>query len=256
MIRFSIIAVLFLSIVSCAPYKAGKPGRVDGEKVVRDYSGIAEQRSGLFQSAAYLIDLRINDDGKKFSVTTEAYFSGDSVGFYGRGYVGKGAFKGSVINDLVTIYFSSENEYFSGPLAELNSGAVCSRPGEVLLYVLSLLSGGVEASEIDGFANFYDTPRRFEYQDGRFDRTVFLNKKRLPKKEKLIDQNCGDSIVVNYGSHSTKYPFYKTNDILYYNSNYNFRARGFVREQQYNIEIKERKFEVDIPATADRIESI
>jgi hypothetical protein len=253
MMRFSIIVVLCLSIVSCAPYRAG---RVDGKKVIRDYSDISIQRSGLFQSAAYLIDLRINDDGKKFSVTTEAYFSGDSVGFYGRGYIGKGAFKGNIIHDLVTIYFSSENEYFSGALAELNSGAECSRPGEVLLYVLSLLSGRVETSTVKDFAVFYEKPRRFEYQDGRFDRTVLLNKRRLPKEEKLIDLNCGDSIVVNYSSHSTQYPFYKTNDILYYNSNYNFRARGFVREQQYNIQIKKRKFEVDIPPSAQRIESI
>ncbi|MFH1699254.1 MAG: hypothetical protein ABIE07_01600 [Candidatus Zixiibacteriota bacterium] len=248
-----IIAILCLMAISCAPYKAG---RVNADKIIQGYSNNIEQRSGQFQSAAYLIDLRINDDGKKFSVTTEAYFSGDSVGFYGRGYVGRGAFKGNVINDMVTIFFSSENEYFSGSLADFNSGAECSRPGEVLLYVLSLLSGRTDIYEIEELAIFYESPRRFEYQDGRFSRTVFLNKKSLPKKEKLIDAICGDSIVVNYGLHSTKYPFYKTNDILYYNANYNFRARGFVREQQYNIQIKNRKFEVDIPASARRVESL
>ncbi|MEE9441687.1 MAG: hypothetical protein V3V99_03370 [candidate division Zixibacteria bacterium] len=253
MTRFSIIIVWCLIIVSCTPYKAG---RIDDKKVIHDYSSNVSQRSGQFRSAAYLIDLRINDDGKKFSVTTEVYFSGDSVGFYGRGYVGKGAFKGNVINDVVTVYFSSENEYFSGQLAELNSGSECSSPGEVLLYVLSLLSGRIDTYEVDDFAVFYDNPWRLKYQDGRFDRTILLNKRRLPKKEKLIDSNCGDSIVVNYGSHSTKYPFYKTNDILYYNDNYNFRARGFVREQQYNIQLKKRKFEVVFPASARRIESI
>ena len=74
-------------------------------------------RARQFQSAAYLIDLRINDNGRKFSVSTELYFSGDSIGFYGRGYLGKGAFKGNVINDIVTVYFKSRNEYFTAPLA-------------------------------------------------------------------------------------------------------------------------------------------
>jgi hypothetical protein len=200
------------------------------------------------------MDLRVNDDGQKYSISTELYFSGDSVGLYGRGYLGKGAFKGNIINGMVTIYFSRQNEYFTGPLADIGHGAECAGPGEVLLVALSLLTGKDEAENSDDFV--YPSNREVKYHSGRFDRTIKLRQGGFPKSEKLIDPACRDSIVIKYYSFSRKYPFYKIEDALYYNETHNFRAKSFIREQKYNIDLKPKKFIVNIPPSAVRLESL
>ena len=218
------------------------------------YRLLTDMRGGQFRSAAFLVDLRVNDDGKSYSVTTELYFSGDSVGFYGRGYLGKGAFRGQIIDDIVTVYFNRQNEYFTGPPADIGRGADCASPGEVLLLVMSLLTGrrGPESGE----HLMMPSKREICYVSGRFEKTVSLDKQGYPQSEKLIDPACRDSIVIQYHSPGRQFPYYKVQNALYYNGKFNFRARGFIREQKYNIDIGSSKFAVDIPASAVRLDSL
>ncbi|MEZ5359578.1 MAG: hypothetical protein R3F48_12235 [Candidatus Zixiibacteriota bacterium] len=244
---------VLLLLFACTPKNHTK---VKPEHGSFDYFALTQQRAKLFQSAAYLIDLRINDAGTKYSITTEVYVSGDSTAFYGRGYVGKGAFKGHVVNDVATIYFRSENEYYSGPLGNLGNGAECSSPGEVLLYVLSLLSSSNSIDKSNPPVGLKTKKNAIEYLDGRFDHTIRLEDGLFPKKEILVDKTCRDSIVINYMDAGRSFPFYKVEDALYYSGLYDFRARGFVREQQYNIDIKQSKFELDIPSSATLLDRI
>lgn len=221
-----------------------------------DYFALTRQRAKLFQSAAYLIDLRIDDAGTKYSIVTEVYASGDSTGFYGRGYVGKGAFKGNVINGVATIYFKSENEYYSGPLDNLGNGAECSSPGEVLLYVLSLLTSKNIIDESTEVVGLKIKKNRISYLDGRFKHSVRLTDGLFPKREILVDAICRDSIDLRYMDEGRGFPFYKVEDILYFNGQYDFRAKGFVREQKYNIDIGPSKFELNIPSSATLLDRL
>jgi hypothetical protein len=246
--RIAVTTAFLLLIISCGP-----PPPI-GRQTLKDYRLIAQMRGDQFRSAAYLIDLRVDDDGERYSVNTELYFSCDSVGFYGRGYLGKGAFRGQIINDTATILFSQQNEYFSGPLADIGRGAECASPGEVLLVMLSFMSGRSETE--NGQKVVYPANDEIGFRAGRFEKTARLDDKGYPHWEKLIDTACGDSIVLNYYSFSRAFPFYRVEDVLYYNELFNFRARGFIREQKYNIDIGTGKFTVEIPPEADRLKSL
>ncbi len=248
------IIVVLAFLQSCTPPPSSVPSPTLDKDTLKDYRLISSMRGEQFRSAAYLIDLRVNDAGEKYSINTELYFSGDSVGFYGRGYLGKGAFKGNIIDDAVTVYFNQQDEYFSGPLADIGSGAECSSPGEVLLVVMSLLTGKTDWENPDNFK--YPSRNEVSYHSGRFEKTVVLDKKGFPESEKMIDPMCKDSIFIKYQDSNRKFPFYKVQNVLYYNELFEFRARGFVREQKYNIDIGSRKFDVNIPASASRIDSI
>jgi hypothetical protein len=241
--RVLFICGVAIIVASCAP----PPPPVD-------YEAIRRQRADVFQSAAYLIDLRVDDHGRKFSVTTEVYFSGDSVGFYGRGYLGKGAFRGHIIDDTVTMYFAGENEYYSAPMAQIGADAGCAAPGEVLLFALSLLSGSERA--ITGGGAIHSDPGEISFADGRYQRRISLDASGFPESETLVDPDCGDSIAIRYDGNNRRFPFYKVQEATYINENADFRARGFVREQKYNIPIGPKKFVVVIPTTARRLESI
>ena len=246
--RLAVIIPVIILIVSCTP-----PPRI-GKNTMEGFRLISDMRDEQFRSAAFLVDLRVNDNGRSYSVTTELYFSGDSVGFYGRGYLGKGAFRGQIIDDIATIYFNGQNEFFTGPLANIGHGADCASPGEVLLLVMSLLTGKGGRENPEHFT--YPSKKEIRYFTGRFEKTVMLDKQGYPKSEKLIDPACRDSIVIQYYSPGRQFPFYKVQNALYYNGEVNFRARGFIREQKYNIDIGPKKFAVDIPASAVRLDSI
>ncbi len=246
----SVLAVFL--IASCGPLRRPQPIT---ETTRTSYEMITGLRQKRLQTAAFLIDLRVNNAGEKYSVTTELYFAGDSIGLYGRGYLGKGTFKGQIINDVAMVYFSSSNEYYSSPLTDAQVLEVeCATPGEALLSVLSLLAG--KATFPDNAGVIYPSRQDIRFQSGRFDRTVRVDDEGFPESEKFIDAPCGDSIVINYYMHSREFPFYQVTDMLYYNTRYDFRARGFIREQKYNIDLPERKFSVDVPPDAVRLESL
>ena len=261
--RLVILGLVCLALASCT-HKT-KTATVDEQRRPHestkqsqsfDFLNLSTLRTKQFTTAAYLIDLRINDAGKKFSIATEAYFSGDSSAFYGRGYIGKGAFKGNIINDVITIYFMSENEYYTGTISELDNGADCTAPGEVLLYVFSLMSGRDRVDPGENPVGLTIKKQQIQFQEGRFEHTIKLKEGLFPEKEILLDRICQDSIVFNYGSHSREFPFYGVEDILYFNGINDFRAKGFVREQKYNIDIKQSKFEVTIPTSATLLDRI
>ena len=254
---FIFVFILFL-FLSCTPppqreQTPPQPPPLEDD-TLEDYQTITVMRDRNFRSAAFLIDLRVDNDGEKYSVNTELYFSGDSVGFYGRGYLGKGAFRGNIIDDSVTIFFNRQKEYFFGPMDDIESRGDCASPGEVLLLVMSLLTGKKEIKVSDDI--FYPSERVIKYTSGRFEVTAMLGEKGFPESEKLIDPICKDSIVLGYYSFNRQFPFYKVQDALYYNGIFNFRARGFIREQKYNIDIKPGKFMVDIPGDAIRLNSL
>lgn len=249
--RYIVAIIIALALLqSCTP---PPPPPVDKD-TLKDYRQISSMRGENFHSAAYLIDLRVDDAGSKYSINTELYFSGDSVGFYGRGYLGKGAFKGNIIADVVTIYFNQQDEYFSGPLADIDRGSDCSSPGEVLLVVMSLLTG--RADVVNPQDVIYPSRNEVRYRSGRFEKTISLDMKGFPETEKLIDPVCKDSIFIKYQDSSRQFPFYKIQNVLYFNELYEFRAIGFVREQKYNIDVGSRKFEVNIPGSAARLDAI
>lgn len=239
--------LVFAFINSCSP-----PPPLDSDEAKTAYINLLRERTEAFQSAAYLIDLRINNQDNKFSTMMELYFSGDSVGFYGRGYLGKGTVKGNIINDIITVYFPDSREYFRNSLAELNLDADCANPSEVLFYVLSLLSS--RNSDIL-MGSVFVRKNELQYQENRFFGTIYLKDRTYPKREKLVDVACGDSIVVRYMHHDDEFPYYDVRDILYCNSQKRFRSKGFIREQKYNIELPEAKFRINLPANAVRIDS-
>ena len=184
------------------------------ESAISDCRAIFKVRADSFRSAAYLIDLRVNNAGKKYSVMTELVFSGDSIGLYGRGYLGRGAFKGYIIRDTIVLYFASENEYYSTTLTRLDLSGDCARGGEAMLFALSLLSGWTDpAMDRDSLRVVGNWA---SYKMGRFTGTLLLTRQGYPRSEVLTDNSCHDSINISYGLFESDFPFYQTLEFVAY----------------------------------------
>ena len=247
MFRLFGVIILVVVVLSCAP-----PRPID-EGATAAYRQLYAARAEQLSSAAYLVDLRLTSGGRKYSVTTELYYSGDTIGIHGRGLFGKSAYRGRLIDDTAVVYFPAENQYFSAPLVTDERFDSCDRSGEVLLYVLSLLGG---ASGDTAVSSIRPSSEWGKYQSGRFDIQVRLTDKGYPRQEIRVDHQCGDSIAITYRSEESRFPFYRPHEILYANKKTNFRAKGYIREQKYNIAIPVKKFVVTVPANAARIDSL
>jgi len=245
--RLAGIGIVIVMLASCAP-----PPPID-QATLANYRLMTELRRDQFRTAAYLIDLRVDDNGEKYTVKTEVYFSGDSVGIYGRGYLGKGAFKGNIIDDSVTVYFPSQNEFFASRVEEFGRDSDCPDRGEALISALSMLSGHDAIAKSDDIVA--QSRRDIRYRTGRFARTVRLNGDGFPESGILIDSACGDSVDIKYSYQSRQFPFYQPMEMKYSSRIHNFRANGYIREQKYNVPLSEAKFTVTIPPSAARLES-
>jgi hypothetical protein len=75
--------------------------------------------AGKIRAEAYLFDSRIKHDGRTTSVRLDLYRTDTLIGFAGRGYLGKGAFKGWITAESLLVYMPRSNEYVHEAIAEL-----------------------------------------------------------------------------------------------------------------------------------------
>jgi hypothetical protein len=87
------------------------------------------------QVEAYLFDARLKRDGKPTSVRLRLLDRGNLMALGGRGYLGKGALKGWLSEDSISVYFPSTNEYLYESINSLIDSSVCEEfTGELNLY--------------------------------------------------------------------------------------------------------------------------
>ena len=78
------------------------------------------------RAEAWLFDARIWRDGKPTSFRLEVYRTDSVTALSGRGYLGKGAMKGTISNDSLYVYFPRSNEYLYESAGSLLDAMGCS----------------------------------------------------------------------------------------------------------------------------------
>lgn len=76
-------------------------------------------RNSRIRAEAYLFDARIKHDGRTTSVRLDLYRTDTLIGFAGRGYLGKGAFKGWIAAESLLVFMPRTNEFMQEAIAEL-----------------------------------------------------------------------------------------------------------------------------------------
>lgn len=108
--------VALVALIGCGSGRSGalKPleqiGAIVEDKIVCD---------------AYLYDVKHVQDGKPTSIRLDCYRIDSVMGFAGRGYLGKGAFRGRVTVDSLCIYFPSTNEFVYDAVTGVLDGEHC-----------------------------------------------------------------------------------------------------------------------------------
>ena len=182
---------------------------------------------------AYLFDLKIYQEGRKNSVRLDIYWNGDSLGFYARGYLGKGVMKGILTGDALLVYFPTENEFYSGRI-------------ESLLVNNCFEEMPFERMIVDLFGM---TPDRIEYSFGKFYLNI-LEEKKGERKYELVAYDCLEKIELEYDWHENRFI---PEQINYAKDDGSFKFEAKRRKYRLDIGLPADKFEVSIPQTAARI---
>jgi len=182
---------------------------------------------------AYLFDIKINRQGKKNSVRLELYQVGDTMSFFARGYLGKGVMKGLLSRDSLIVYFPTENEYYTGKVADLVDNPCLNTTGiEDLIIEL-----------------FQGTPADSGYSDGRFYVTVLKEEPAL-HQYRLQSTSCPEGISLEYKLDGGRFVL---NEIQLRTDDKFFEFAAHRRNVRLNVEISPEKLHLDIPETAARI---
>ncbi len=182
---------------------------------------------------AYLFDLKIYRHGKKNSVRLDIYRTGGKLGFFARGYLGKGVMKGVLTADSILIYFPTEKEFYAGPIEGLLPGN-CMDGFQFDRFILDL---------------FYQTPDKLEYALGDFYMTVLADKSKK-KKYRLESKACPEQFEMEYDFKGNRFIPKK---IRFDKADGSFKLISERRKFRTDIDLPDDKFTVEIPDNAFRI---
>lgn len=120
---------------------AGKSGQMSD-------SGREEAPAGKVLTNGYLYDAKLTRHGKPTSFRLELFATDSVVALGGRGYLGKGALRGRMTADSLTVYFPTTNEFVVESLAGLLGSSHCT--GEVGSFdALDMLRRRVDQMQFD-----------------------------------------------------------------------------------------------------------
>ena len=101
-------------------------GCAGGTHIGEQYqSGGEVSTQAKINAVAYLFDVKYIHDGTRNSFRLEIYHTDTLAGLAGRGYLGKGALKGWLSEDSLSIYFPTVHEYIYEPVGAVLSGQEC-----------------------------------------------------------------------------------------------------------------------------------
>ncbi|MCX6829989.1 MAG: hypothetical protein NT002_12030 [candidate division Zixibacteria bacterium] len=182
---------------------------------------------------AYLFDVTIVRQGKKNSARLDVYQQGDSISFFARGYLGKGVMKGLLEKESLTVYFPTENEFYSGRLSALVNDRCADsvRFEELILALFRKIPSLVEAApEYFYLTATKETPQEVAYR--------------------LESKSCQGGIGLKYDFTGGRFAL---SEISYLSDKGDFRFEARRRNVRLNIKLPADKFVIPIPSTAARI---
>lgn len=114
--RFGCAGLLLLCLASCA----------GNRQTISQQEQIIEMGEGDIRVDAYLFDCRLKRNGKLNSFRLDLFVTDSMAAFYGRGYLGKGVFRGVLRNDSLYVLFPTTHEYLMEAVPTLLHSGDCA----------------------------------------------------------------------------------------------------------------------------------
>lgn len=193
----------------------------------------AEQNGGL-KSFAALYRVKLSRDGKIDDFRVELFSRGDSLlSLYVRGFLGKSVLKATLEHDSLTAYFPSQDAAYIGKRQDLEVGELESA-GDIIAFLVHLFHGGLIAPDTSRW-NYY-----VEEKGSRLD----LN---------LTNSELASSLKARFLTNNEHFPYIKLVELNLVSKDDRLRIHLETHDTDFNREIPDSKFEIEIPPRTDMV---
>ncbi len=220
MMAFSTIALLGLLLGCGMPYQ---------ESPVDERTAMAA--TGKVPAEAYLFDCKLVRDGKRTSLRLEVFQTDFALALGGRAYLGKGALKGRLTADSLTVYFPTRKEFVDEAIYDVMASSACP----------------FSLGDIDILRLFRNLPDSLEL--GRQIRVVSNYEKRKRPTFYVSMEGCLWQIKLTYDLQPDGWRIRKFS----YTDGERLSLRASRREYRASARVKASKFFVRVPPGAVRI---
>ena len=188
--RTTIGGFILLVLVGCSSPQKAHTGRELSSDV----------RADKIRAEAWLFDARVWREGKPTSFRLEVYRTDSITALSGRGYLGKGALKGTIRNDSLYVFFPRTNEYLYEAAGSLLDAMDCSdvSPRVDILALLTDVPDSVDGLENVEVTTSYldpDRPTFVLYSRGcPWQLDLKYDKRKVGWRLKAFEFNSGDGV--------------------------------------------------------------
>lgn len=232
--------LVFLCIIAVGAHLGCGSGRNTGLKPSEQIGAIVGDK---IVCDAFLYDVKHVQDGKPTSIRLDCYRVDSVMGFAGRGYLGKGAFRGRVTRDSLVMYFPAANEFWAGRLDSLasasdDSGACIATLQNALVSILDP-SGATLSRE-----SWLSTSEGDTFSGSPISEHSTQQGREAPVLRQYHKGPCHMDV------------WYRTYQGIYCASSLEikdgrgFRITGMLRERRFSVKVTLDKFEPRIPYDA------
>jgi hypothetical protein len=223
------------------------------------------------RNSAYLVEVKLKTPDLKKKFKLEIYCQADSMSFYSPGFMGKGTFKGIVYGDSLRFYLPSEKAFYEGLWYDLTEPDL-KHWKDLFMMTIDLFNGKLSpANDAKAPNRCYDNNYDLSGQNKNWCWNYKLNKKKLVKAQfKWWEPMWSGepSVVINLKTVNRRidFPYFNIKHTIIEAWQWTAMDSSkkatkstikidFIR-QKYNIDIPREKFELYIPASAERLEGL
>ncbi len=225
-----LIAVAAAFLLSCAT-----PGTFTNRpEDIRYLQSLIDKQEGELTSYAALLRVKASRDGKLDDFRTEIFSRNpDQLSLYVRGFLGKSAFKAVARRDSLLFYFTDSREYFLGTFEDLAIDAMRGSD-HILSAVRTLFRGSLEIPS-DSLWDFH-----LKRQGESFTLTQ-------------IDKVHRFESILKFDSDTDEFPYIELKRLEIKSRDERFRSVYEFRKYEFNKEIPDNKFEIEMAEDSYRL---
>ncbi len=200
------------------------------------------------------MNLKLKGEKAKFSGTVEFFYkSPDLFSFYPQSFWGTNIFKAKGEDDSLTLYFPNDNQFYGGNFSDFEKSALWSLKIE-LKTLFRIITGENDLSEKD---LLYVRQERnkfiYKFEDERWTKEYWIDSKKcLLIKSVWNDKKRGEVYEIEYKNFSSHQNVRLAN-VIEIKSTAKESAKIKFIERKFNLPIREKKFQLEIPPNAKRI---
>lgn len=260
---FILVCLAALLLLGCAP----KAKLLPEDRTPRRVLECALENQDGFETLASLLNLKLRGEEGKLSGTVEFFYrQPDTFAISPRTLFGIGGFRAVGAGDSLTIYFPSRNEYYRGSFSDFEQSGLWSW-GISLDMLLDLIveANGLRVKDAD-YAGTAEDLFSYRSEDREWMREYWIDSRSCRLVRSTWAQKQGDERYhIEYKDFATYIiteslgeAEFRNRDIgipseISIESGGDDSARLKFKERRFNISIPATRFQIDIPADAQRV---